>query len=312
MPRNEREVLVIKGRLDRAGRFVPKRCRSTTHVRSWPVVSDSPLIVELLGQNDQVLHREKAEMKADVGCDPGAARKFRVTAYIELRDDALAVRLRNEDVILWKAEIPPPARLSVVGPGKRATRSKPVLVRLQMSEAGEGAHVALVYRWGTRQFRVVYVGAPQERIAVDLSELPGGDACLIAVSYSNGMRSAHAATGEFSLPRLPPEIAIVRPSSGQRITAGTPVCLEASLVDAQRAGGPRPDEDLVWFVGEHEVGKGLLTSVDGLTAGTQVITAAYRADPGGKASIDVRVIRPKIATADEWPGWNPVDGDLTR
>ena len=74
-----REVLVIRGRLDRAGRFIPGRSRSTPNVREWPVVRESDIIifVELLDEADRVLHRELTQVRPDIGCQPGRGDQYR-------------------------------------------------------------------------------------------------------------------------------------------------------------------------------------------------------------------------------------------
>src|SRR5688500_16636854 len=108
-----KEVLVVRGRLDRAGRFVPRACRSTPYVHAWPVVEDRELRIELLAGDGRAIHREWAELEPEIDCKPGAPETFQVTAYIVLRPDAEAVRLTRDDLILWQAEIPDAPELRV-------------------------------------------------------------------------------------------------------------------------------------------------------------------------------------------------------
>ncbi|MBN3760728.1 hypothetical protein [Burkholderia sp. Ac-20365] len=305
-----REVLVIRGLLDRAGQFAPKRCRSTQHVRAWPVVEESPIVVELLGSDETILHRELAQVKADQGCQPGDAHRFRVLAYIELRPDAAFVRLRRMEIVVWRREIPSPAELSMTGPGKRVVRTRPPTLRFRFSKPSDDAHLTLVYRWGPRQFRVVYLGPPEKQIALDLAEMPGGDDCFIAATYSNGLRSAHAVTAPFMLQRHGPSASIIQPSPGARLVAKTHVILQGACTDAERPGGPR-EVDLAWFVDDMEVGRGFLTSVDGLSPGTHVIALRYGAERGAQASVEVRAIESGTPVANNWPDIDPINGDLT-
>lgn len=304
-----REVLVLRGHLDRAGRFTPRRCRSTHRVGAWPVVEDSPVTAELLDAQDRVLHREKAEVTPEPDCRPGDAQRFRLRAYIELRPDAAAVRLLRDDLLLWHAEIPPPAKLSLNALKPPSRRRGPIVLGLRYSEPGPGAHMLVVYRWGAGRFRVVYLGPPESRIEIDAGALPGGDECVLAVSYSNGLRSAHAATRPFRVPRRGPSLAVVQPARGSRFVAGTPVILEASLIDEERAGGAGDGADLLWQVDGVAVGQGLLNSIDGLDQGLHEITVRYCADPGAEASVKVRAVRPKAPTAAQWDEWDPMADD---
>jgi hypothetical protein len=307
MPRYEQEVLVISGRLDRAGRFVPRRCRSTRFVRQWPVIEGTEYSVELVASDGVVLHREPARVTPDVGCDPGDARRYRVLAYIVLRPDARELRLRRDDLVIWETRISGAAKVKVELQG-RPTRASGALLALHVSEAGESAHATVVYQWGERRFRPAYVGSPSQKIRIDLRQMPGGEKCRFLVTYSNGMRSAGSATRYFRLPRIGPALAIARPSRNQPVAAGTPVILEGHVTDPERAGGARPDEHLVWLIDRAQVGTGPITSVDGLTAGSHQVTLVYRGEHGtAQRSVQLRVRRSELPTANDWEDWDPTD-----
>ncbi len=300
------EVMVVRGYLDRAGRFTLRRSRSTTYVRQWPVVEKSDVAIELLDADGNVLHRELAEVKRDITCDPGASRRFRVLAYIELREGADAVRLRRDgELELWRAAIPPAPLLRITLTSQRAAADRKVQLRLRYSAASSDAHLTLVYQWGDRGFRPMYVGPPAESIALDLRNMPGGEACRVVASYSNGLRSAQDATATFRVPRMGPAVAIASPDRGYVHIAGTPLTLEASLRDDERPGGP-VYEELLWTIDGVEVGRGLVASVDGLGAGRHKVELTYRAEPGASASMTITSRAAKVATAEAWEAWDPM------
>lgn len=299
----QREVLVVRGRLDRAGRFRPRGCRSTPHVRQWPVVEDSDVVIELLDVDDTVLHREFASVRADVDCRPGAAQSFHVDAYIELRDDAVTVRLRRGDVVLWQRTTGQPATLEVSL--KKRNRDRAVL-GLSYSEPGDGASLLVVYQWGERRFDTVYLGRPTEELVIPLAELPGGDRCRFLVTYSDGLRSASGLTEPFDVKLRGPRITIVRPAVEASVVADTPVILEGAVLDRERLGGPRPDEDVTWLLDGERVGRGLITSVDGLPEGGHTIEMIYLGEARATARVDVVAVAPRAATAATWEDWNPL------
>lgn len=301
------EYLVIAGLLDRAGRFTPRRCRSTTNVREWPVIEKSEVVVELLDADEQVLHREPARVTADVDCDPGDAKRFRLLAYIELRPDATAVRLRRDDLVLWQTRIPPAPRLRLVAARRRPDRKRRYELGLRFSEPYDGAHVTVVYQWGERRFRTIHVGRPAEVIRLDTSDLPGGPECRFVVGYSNGLRSTGAATRTFSLPPLGPSLTIARPARRDRVPAGTPIHLEGHVTDPERPGGARPDEHLVWLLDGEEIGRGPVWSTDALEAGAHEVTLRYETEEPVEATVQLRVVASKVPTAQGWDDWDPTD-----
>jgi hypothetical protein len=232
-----------------------------------------------------------------------------VQAYVELRPGAAAVRLvRDGELELWRAAIPPAPKLAISlaqTSRKNVDRDRKVRLALRYSAGGEDAHLTLVYQWGARQFRPIYVGPPAETMTLDLADMPGGDACRVVASYSNGLRSAQAATPEFRVPRLGPAVTITSPAArGFVHVAGTPLTLEASLRDDERPRGPDYDA-LVWSVDGEEVGRGLVASVDGLRAGRHKVEVIYRAEPGAAASVTVSSRAPEVAAASEWEDWDP-------
>jgi hypothetical protein len=96
------------------------------------------------------------------------------------------------------------------------------------------------------------------------------------VIYSNGIRSATAATKPFSLEPIHPVLRITRPTDGSRLPNGAPITLEGLVQDPEHPSGPRDAERLVWTVDEREVGTGPLTSVDPLESGEHTISLWYR------------------------------------
>ncbi len=300
------EVLVVRGYLDRAGRFTLRRSQSTTYVRQWPVVEKSDVAIELLDADGRVLHRELAEVKRDITCDPGASERFRVLAYIGLREGADSVRLlRDGELELWRSTIPPAPSLRITLTSRRAGADRKVQLRLRYSAASNHAHLTLVYQWGDRRFRPMYVGPPAELIALDLRDMPGGEACRVVASYSNGLRSAQDATPTFRVPELGPAVAIASPDRGFVHVAGTPLTLEASLRDDERPGGP-VYEALLWTIDGVEVGRGLVASVDGLSVGRHKVELTYRAEPGASANMTIASRAAKVATAEAWEAWDPM------
>jgi hypothetical protein len=301
--RGEKEYLLVRGRLDRAGRFIAGRCRSTPNVRQWPVTEHSDVTLELLDATGRVMHRELAEVRADTTCEPGDARTFRVQAYIGLREDAASLRLMRGDIQLWEHAIPEQPTLDIRLMARRASRDRPLALRLKFSPPGEQAHLTVIYRWGERQFQPIYIGPPAEKLEFDLAGLPGGEACRLVVSYSNGIRSAHAASDTFVVPKLGPSVDIVQPAARSSVVAGTPLILEAAAHDPELPGGAAAGR-LSWQLDGREVADGFIASIDGLEPGRHRLALVYRGSMEVETSVEIRARKSEAVTANEWPEWD--------
>lgn len=317
MPRNEaREVLVLRGRLDRgAGQFWPRRMRSTPVVRQWPVVEASAtempeVWAELLDDDEHVVHRERAKVSRLVDCAPGDPQQYDVTAYIGLRPDAATVRLVRGDLLLWREPIAEEAGLEVAL-GRVTPRKRGATLSVRFSDpANERPHLTVIYQWGEGRFETIYLGPPQERLDLDLTEWPGGERCRFLATYSNGMRSAQAVAEWFELPPLGPSLTITRPGPDDQVIAGLPVTLEGGVVDRERRGGARPEEELWWSIDGEAVARGPLTSVDELAEGAHLLELEYwpesAKEPAARVAVEVRAVPAQAPQAGDWPEWDPL------
>jgi len=306
--RGSTEVLAIRGRIDEAGRFTPGRCTSTFFVRQWPPREPTGHVIELIDAGDRPVHREPALVELDQTCDPGEGRRWQLTAYIGLRDDAVAVQVRREELVLWRREISEPARVGVRMAAQRVTREAPVFLRVTYSEPGEGAFLKVIYKWGERRFHVVDVVAPTDSIEIAMDSRPGGRECRFVVIYSNGLRAAATATRTFPLNPLGPSLAILQPKPRTVLMVGQPLSLEGQVVDPERPGGARAQEGLSWWVDGRPVGRGPIAGVERLEEGRHRVTLRYDAGET-EISSQVTVRRGPAVAADAWPPFDDWGSD---
>ena len=298
------EYLVIRGLLDRAGHFRLRRCGSTRYVREWPTADSAEYQVELLDVEGHPLHREPACVVPESSCEPGEAKTSRLTAYIGHREDAAAILLRRGEIVLWHDQLRPAPTFSLSISRAAVTRERPVQLRCEYSEPGESAFIQVVYQWGERRFLVAAVVPPTRRLDLDLAAMPGGSECRFVVEYSNGQRSAVAATLAFSLPALGPTLQIVRPAPRSILEVGQPLSLEGQVVDPERPGGPRPAETLSWWLGDTLVGRGPIAGLDRLPEGRHRILLRYAGARTEEKSVTVSVRPGGQPPADQWQPWD--------
>jgi hypothetical protein len=325
---NEREYLLIRGRLSRADDFEPRRCSSTRHVKEWPepVQPDhGDVVVQTVADDGSVLRAEQAAVIPEAVCAPGEPT-WRVRAYVPLDDHATEVQLRRSHGVLWRAAIPERPNVDVAlisrpGRGDRTTSKRrgrgratpgypggePAVVEIEYTEPADRglAFIKVVHRWGDRQWQVVHIGRPARRVTIDPDRLPGGKECELLVVYSNGYRSASARTDVFSLDPIGPVITISRPAPGAVFTTGTPIDLEGSVVDPEQPARPLDPATAVWSIDGEVIGTGLVASVGPLPQGRHRIELAYRSDDRGRdelpsVGVDVEVRQSDVPNADDW------------
>ncbi|MCU1431725.1 MAG: hypothetical protein JWP95_830 [Actinotalea sp.] len=317
------EHLVVRGRLDRAGDFTPRRCYSTRHVHTWPRGTTTEeldalgagrgeVVVETVADDGVALQRELAQVRRLGVCAPGDTPVFRVVAYVGLHPRAVAVRVRRDERVLWEMRIPEQPRVEVRlerAPVREGRRGRDAVLVVDHSEPADEslAFLTVVHRWSERRYSTVYLGPVREEIQIPQERLPGGRECRLLVTYSDGLRAATAATEPFGLEPIGATVTIVRPAEDEQATAGVPLVLEGSVVDREDPRGPLDAERLVWTVDGEQVGTGPVTSVDRLDAGRHEVTLTYRAEEEASATVRFRVSDADGPTADEWPEWDTVD-----
>lgn len=343
----DREYLLIRGRLDRADDFTPRRCASTSFVQHWPHAEHSDIFVDTVSHEGDVVRSMAALVEREQVCAPGGAT-WRVRAYVPLDEPATGVQLRRGTRVLWETRIPdaPEVHAALEARPSRGSRPKratgrgrpqkpkaeddatpgfpgggPAVLSIEMSDPAEPdlAHVTIVHRWSERGFRTVYIGPPARTIEIPADRLPGGRECRLIVIYSNGFRSATAATEPFELEPIGPVIRITSPEAGARIPEGTPVALEGVVEDPEQPSGPLSKERLAWSVDGNDAGTGPLTSIDPLERGQYTIKLSYRgyddhptvrdgdseAPASSSATVRITVAEADAVPANAWPDPDP-------
>jgi hypothetical protein len=330
----EHEYLLIRGRLNRADDFTPRRCGSTTFVREWPRAEGSDVFAETVSRAGDVLRSHPALVRSESVCAPGP-ESWRLRAYVPLDAEAARVRLRRGVRVIWEEGIPDAPRVAVslqsrprrgdaastttlrrrrheregggVTPGFPG--GSPAVIALDTSDPapGGGAFVTVVHQWSERGFRTIYIGPVQPTLEIPADRLPGGRECRFVAIYSNGLRSATAVTRPFALEPIGPILRVTRPADGERVSEGTPVTLEGMVQDPEHPSGPQNLERLVWSIDQLQVGTGPVTSVDALESGEHTITLSYRGPAPLSTSVRVVVRKAQTDPANAWPAWNPFE-----
>lgn len=334
MPRDrddtdQREYLLVRGRLTRDDDFTPRRCGSTTVVRDWPE-GEQPdhgdVVAETTDAEGRVLRTERPRVVPEGVCAP-AAPTWRVRVYVPLDPDATELRLRRGDRVLWSTPIGerPEVGVEVQSPPTRGGRGRKgetaetpgfpggaaAVLGVDVSRPVDPdvAYVKVVYRWAERGFHTVYLGPASRRISIPADRLPGGARCEFLVVYSDGVRSARARTKPIKVDPIGPVLTIVRPDTDAALTEGVPIDVEC-LVQHPEAPDVSVgvDDRTVWTLDGEPVASGTLTSIGPLPAGTYRLDVRYTGEGrrvGGESGVEITVRKARAATADDWPDHDP-------
>lgn len=331
MPRNrddndQREYLLIRGRLTRDDEFTPRRCGSTRDVRKWPEPEQpdhGDVVAETIDAEGRVLRTERARVEREGVCAP-ADMTWRVRVYVPLDPEATELRLRRDDRLLWSTSIgdPPTVGVEVLSPPTRGSSKRqratpgfpggePAVLGLEVSRptVPDVAYVKVVYRWGEHGFHTVYVGPARRRVNIPADRLPGGARCEFFIAYSDGVRSAVARTKPLKLEPIGPVLSIVRPDADSTFPEGVPIDLECLV---QHPESPDvftdADERTVWTLDDEPVASGTLASIGPLVAGTYRLDLRYTAAGtrvASEAGLEITVRKARAVAADHWPDHDP-------
>jgi hypothetical protein len=129
-------------------------------------------------------------------------------------------------------------------------------------------------------------------LAVDLTDLPGGEAARVRVLATDGLNTGVAVSPAFRVPGKSPQARILLPATGTAIQEGERLVLEGAASDME--DGLLAPDALAWRVdGDRLLGTGRRLEVDQLPAGGHEITLSATDNTGqvGGAAVAVEVTR---------------------
>jgi hypothetical protein len=142
------------------------------------------------------------------------------------------------------------------------------------------------YSPGRETWEPLSLGVSEPRLTIDFASLAGGDACRVAVTASNGVRSSRVESGPFRVREKPCAAVILRPVDGEALPPNVVLVGNGWW----REEGRPELEALAWASDvQGELGRGREVTAR-LEPGTHRITLrAGREDRAGEESVTVHV-----------------------
>ncbi|MBK9757445.1 MAG: hypothetical protein IPO88_28880 [Nannocystis sp.] len=256
-PPVERPWLLVRGTLrgDKAS-FAPfeqifrrEDLRSTSQGKRYSLtLADSGGAALLRHDFDVVAHDAK----------PGAPQPFAVIVPYDPATAKIVLRSKNKPIAerIVSASAPQIDGLTF-DPKLAASGSAPLTWTAKDSDGDTLVHSIEYSPDGGDSWRPVAVAQSQPKLAVDLRDLPGGDAAVLRVLSSDGVRTTEARTPSFVVARKPPRVNLDAPSeitapgakpialtsASPLVLAGTAYDLEDGPITATSAFRWRSDRD---------------------------------------------------------------------
>ena len=273
----------------------------------WSVAPDSPPTanvsadwsVAALDEDERVLAAAPAVI-TELPCSPaGPAARFR--AALPVPAAAAFVVVTHAGAETYRRPVPPPAGVHLEFDEAEGALSsgEPLHVPVRISgPIGPGSH--LIALWESPFQRPLPLGltdlgsGASAVVTVDLSTLPGGDACRLRVVYNDGVRTTEVASRPLAVPARPATPVIEAPASGHSMSEHGWLSLRGRL------DGDGDPAALQWLLDGTPIGRGAWVGHARPGVGRHTLTLRHGDE---SASIPITVTAAPEPTVP--PAWQP-------
>jgi hypothetical protein len=210
---------------------------------------------------------------------------------VRFPDGARTVRVRKGTQILTEVAVSPSAPdAAMVHPtgGETWTAGGNYTIRWQASDPDGGLlYYTVLYRQGTSDWIVLGADLTTNELTVDAAGLPGGNAAQVQVLATDGINTATAESGLFTVGRKGPEAFITYPAEGASFMPGVSFFLQGTAYDLE--DGTLPDSAYRWTSNKDgDLGTGASNLVI-LSPSPHVITLTVTDSDGNTAVKTLRI-----------------------
>jgi hypothetical protein len=288
VPSDDLRLLTVTGVLLPDGTFVRQPAFATD--RFSPDDPDGALLVEMLGAGGRPLLRRRVALED--ACADGVRTGMRlVAATVPVPAATEAMRFTADGVVVEEFRVPdgPP---DLGPPVIERVREGPWRVTWTAGHADDAARLSYVVGFSHDDGATWQpVGLPTEETTVDLdvSALPGGRRCLVAVTATDGFHTVTRRSRPFARPVSACVAMILAPEPGARVEPGQPLRLQGQ--GYWREEGEPELEQLEWTSSRDGlVGRGAIVEVAAPSAGEhEIVLAAGSGERVGTARTTVTV-----------------------
>ncbi|MFO7544205.1 MAG: PKD domain-containing protein [Trueperaceae bacterium] len=298
----ERPSLWVRVRLEFAGDEVVRADLQPAYVMPDAPAGDTPgdgeFRLELLDDAEGVLHVQYFDPVPDAshvccGGDPDLAVAASHSAILPFEEDtARLVLYRGADFLteVVRSPNPPEVAISEPEPGTIWELGDVGLMSWEAADPDEGplVHIVQYSDDGGRSWSMAAIDVTDTVLEVDADAFAGSNEAAVRILTSDGLNTAEAIIGPFTVRDKPPQIWILSPVEPTTVDEGDALFLEGAGSDYE--DGPLPEEALQWVSSEDgPLGQGHWLEIDSLTPGVHEITLRAT-DEAGHLNQDSTVV----------------------
>jgi hypothetical protein len=228
----------------------------------------SDIWLHLLGPEDAVVATHRCHLRDPHQSPDKIYMDFHESVVWDPTVEGLAVYRDKERLAVLDLGAEPP-QVRVNQPVPMEDQENVVRLDWRTGRRAEAPRLTYLIRYTCddgRGWVAVAADLTESPFLVDLSTLPGGDECRFQVLASTGIRTTHAETESFAVPRKPARAFILAPLDGEHTGSAEPLLL--SGVGYSPESGTTSPEGGVWTSDrDGELGRGKQVLVQGLTPG---------------------------------------------
>jgi hypothetical protein len=298
--RAETQKLVISIRVYRDGRIeLGRGVHLPGEARPVPVKAPTGFVLELYGADGHLLSSALCGSRSPDRPRHGPYEDFQEVLDWDERAQSVVLVRDGAEAARWQIE--EPTRERIVGDlnYQRLTHDNGERAFRVAWSALQRERLSISLRFtpdGGETWLAVATATHEDRVDVDESALPAGEKCRFQLVASTGLRTVVAESDEFSIEPRPRQLAILEPTNGGEMSAGSPAWLVGAAESLLGENGKAIDA--FWSSNRDGfLGDGLSVLVPGLSPGRHVLTLTVDDGIGGEATERVVVWARREAAA---------------
>ena len=225
----------------------------------------------------------------------GLAAPLSFVELLPLPEGVATLALRRGEAVLATVERSPKApEVAILSPTAAGFEGPPGALRIRWAGSDvDGATLRYRVQYQANaeaEWRTLATDWTATELAVDLTDLPGGEAARVRVLATDGLNTGVAVSPAFRVLGRSPQVRILLPATGTTIQEGERLVLEGAASDME--DGLLAPDALAWRAdGDRLLGRGRRLEVSDLPAGEHEITLSATDNDGqvGVAAVTVVV-----------------------
>ncbi len=248
--------------------------------RNWVAPEDeSALVAEVFDSNERTLGRFPLSLSMTCG---SSGNSQAVRGWVPFHPDAQGVRYLHDGLVIHEVHRNPEApEVALLWEAAADVRGKQSVEWRVRSPQPAGSPLQFFLRYsctGGRQWQRISTRTTETHLDVDFDDLPGGDACVLALVATDGINTTEERSDPFQVALKPCRATIISPLDGGHYARDQAIVgMGSGYYLEENAFEP---ETLTWSSSiQGELGRGPVVEMSNLSAGSHRIRLTVASGP---------------------------------